>query len=296
MKLFTEIRPQKLDVSCSTADRIMMLGSCFSDVVGKRMLDGGFDVCINPFGALYNPLTITAAVRRLDSGKPFTKDECVPMGAGAGMICSFSHHTSFARPTVQAFLDNANKSLAEASAFWKTCNKVIITLGTAHVWNHERAGIVANCLKRNESEFRRYMLEREFCERTLSEMVLSHPDKQFIFTVSPIRHLSQGAHENTLSKSILHLSVLDVIYKASKNGITAAYFPAWEIMNDELRDYRFYAADLVHPSTTAEEIIWERFLECAVPPGEHAAIRAAAKESRRNAHRPILDTGRKDVS
>lgn len=288
-RLFTEVRSQKLDVQCSLRDKVMLLGSCFSDSMGKRMLDAGFDVCLNPFGTLYNPASIAKAVERLGSGKPFTEEECVRMGAGAGLVCSFSHHTSFARATAQEFLENANKALAEASAFWRDCSKVVVTFGTACVWEHEKGGIVCNCLKRNESEFSHHMLGLERCSELICGIMESSPGKEFIFTVSPIRHMSQGAHTDTLSKATLHLSLQNALSDIAGTARKASYFPAWEIVCDELRDYRFYAEDLVHPSVTAENIVWERFINCAVPECDLPRIEENEKEARRRAHSPILE-------
>lgn len=249
--------------SISHNDKVMLLGSCFADEIGQKMLAEGFNAMINPFGPLYNPASIAASVARLDSGKPFTAEECVPMGAGAGKICSFSHYTKFARETAEKFLENANKSLAQASDFWHSCNKVIITLGTAFVWEHKDFGIVSNCLKRDNKEFKHYRLSVEQCADLLYSILGKHPDKEFIFTVSPIRHMSLGAHENTLSKATLHLAIEQAMSKVSgkeqANNPKVSYFPTWEIMMDELRDYSFYAEDKMHPGENAVDIIWEQF-------------------------------------
>lgn len=254
-----------MEASVSHNDKVMLLGSCFADEIGKKMLSAGFDAMINPFGPLYNPASIAASAARLDSGQAFTNDDCIEMGAGAGKICSFSHYTKFARQTAEEFLQNANNSLAEASEFWHSCNKVIITLGTAYVWEHKDFGIVSNCLKRNNKEFRHYRLGVEQCAGLLADIIEKHPDKEFIFTVSPIRHLSQGAHENTLSKATLHLAIEQAFAKITNSGQgscpNAVYFPAWEIMMDELRDYSFYAEDKMHPNDTAVETIWKRFID-----------------------------------
>jgi len=261
----------------------MVLGSCFADEIGTKMKAAGFDVMVNPFGTVYNPISIKNAIDRLDSGKPFTEEDCVPMGANAGLICSWYHHTSFAKATAEEFLQGANAALTTASAHWHSCNKVVLTLGTAMVWQlnsnsqyGQKNTIVSNCLKRPASEFDHRMLSLEECSNTLNDIVNSHPDKEFIFTVSPIRHLGEGAHLNTLSKSTLQLSTAD------KN-----YFPAYEILLDELRDYRFYAEDLVHPGKIAVDIIWDRFLQALVPESEHETIKANERASRRSAHRPI---------
>lgn len=279
MKLFTEIPCEKV-AELALSDRICVLGSCFADEIGARMEAAGFDVLRNPFGTLYNPASITAAVARLDNAEPFTPEDCLEMGAGAGRICSFSHHTSFARPTAEEFLAHANERLAEASARWCACKRVILTLGTAWVWRAlERPGqpVVANCLKRPAREFAHELLSVEACTELLRGIIESHPDKQFILTVSPIRHLGDGAHSNTVSKSTLHLAV---------QQLPVAYFPAYEIVMDELRDYRFYADDLVHPAPVAVQIVWERFLDACTLPSERERILAAERASRAAAHRP----------
>lgn len=280
IKLSTKVDAAVLPVQITPEDKVMVLGSCFADNIGSKLADGGFDVCVNPFGTLYNPVSIANAVARLGAEAAFGPEDCVEMGAGAGLICSWWHHTRFARPTAEEFLENANASLLEAAAFWKDCNKVIITLGTAMVWKLLASGeVVANCLKRPAAEFSHEMLSVSQAGAVLERILKANPDKKFIFTVSPIRHLGGGAHENTLSKATLQLALQHI------GG--SAYFPAYEILLDELRDYRFYADDLVHPAPAAIEIIWERFLEAAVPAVWHERIRQNEKAARRSAHHPI---------
>ena len=280
MKLFTRVEPGTSTVEISYNDNVFVLGSCFADSVGMRLLNSGFNVCVNPFGTLYNPLSIAKAIDRLDSGKPFTKDECVRMGAGADLVCSFSHHTSFARADEADFLAGANASLQDAALRWKTCNKVIISLGT--VWCYFHNGeVVSNCLKRPQAEFERKALSLAQTSAALRSIIESNPGKEFIFTVSPIRHLADGAHANQLSKSTLLLAVQDVL------GPGREYFPAYEILMDELRDYRFYAEDLSHPSHVAEEYIWENFISFAVPEDQRARIAENLKAWKRTQHRPL---------
>ena len=280
MKLFTNIEIRELATSLSLKDRIMVLGSCFADNIGEKLANAGYNVCINPFGTLYNPASIASAVARLECGESFTKEDCVMMGAGADLVCSFSHHTKFARKTESEFLKDANAALREASDFWKDCTKVIVTFGTARVWKHD-GKVVSNCLKRPASEFTGEILSMEEIEACLDGM--EKPDKEYIFTVSPIRHLSDGAHANTVSKATLLLA-LDKWLENHGHS----YFPAYEIMMDELRDYRFYAEDLCHPNHTAIELIWEKFLKAATLDSEATAIRKNEKDSIRNSHRKIL--------
>ena len=223
MKLATEVHCEKNRFSLSLSDDVCVIGSCFADAVGERLATAGFRVLRNPFGTLYNPASIAAAVARLDSAVPFTAEDCVEMGAGAGRVCSFSHHTRFARPTAEEFLQDANAHLAADAAAWRRCGKVIITLGTARVWRAlERPGqpVVANCLKRPAREFAHELLDVDACAAHLRAIVASHPDKEFLFTVSPIRHLGDGAHANTVSKAILHLAVQQLLDSFDKTANT----------------------------------------------------------------------------
>ena len=313
MKLATEVSCPRPSVPIGLDEPVCLLGSCFADEMARKLSDAGFQVLANPFGTLYNPASLAAAVARLDAPVPFREEDCVPLGAGDGRIGSFSHHTSFARSTAEEFLEVANASLAEAADAWKRCGTVILTLGTARVWRAlERPGrpVVANCLKRPAREFAHELLSVEACARLLRGIVEAHPEKRFILTVSPIRHLGEGAHLNTVSKATLHLAVEQVLaggrslpdgadrnyfpdkfagkpIPAPLSAAGAEYFPAYEIVLDELRDYRFFAEDLVHPSATAVQIVWERFRDSFVSPADLARILDNEKAARAAKHRPI---------
>ena len=285
LKLQTPVETGRSKVGVSLNDKIVILGSCFADNMGQKMVDLGFDVCLNPFGTLYNPVSVCNSVARLTSGIPFSKDECVQMGAGAGLVCSFSHHTSFARRTEDEFLQVANASLKEASLRWKAASKVIITLGTAWIYEYLRSGeTVSNCLKIDAKEFSRRRLSVRETATLLMKMIARHPEKEFIFTVSPIRHFKDGAHGNQISKSTLLLALDEVLAKFPER---CEYFPAYEIVLDELRDYRFYAADMIHPSDQAVDYLWSRFVRFAMPESELPALDARRRELLRAQHRPI---------
>ena len=280
LKLNTPVTLNPAPVTISYSDRMAVLGSCFADEIGGRLGAAGFEVLCNPFGTLYNPVSIGNAVARLQNGIPFTKEDVVEMGAGAGKLCSFWHHTSFARETADAFLENANRSLEEASAFWKDCNRVIVTLGTAWAFRFNETGeTVANCLKRPAAEFTRYRLTVAQTAAILNGLVQRNPGKEFIFTVSPIRHLADGAHGNQLSKSTLLLAT---------EGLP--YFPAYEIMMDELRDYRWWAEDMVHPTQQAAAYLCDRFIEWAIPVREWDLYESKMKDWRSSRHRPLYSS------
>ena len=285
LKLQTPVLVGRSRVEVSPDDKICVLGSCFADNIGDKMAELGFNACVNPFGTLYNPVSVCNSVSRLASGIPFTEDECVEMGSGAGLVCSFSHHTSFARSTAEEFLSHANTSLAAASKAWNEAGKVIITLGTAWCFEYIPTGeIVSNCLKIDQKLFRRKRLSVQETSVLLRNLVGRNPGKEFIFTVSPIRHMKDGAHGNQLSKSILILAVEDVCNAFPER---CEYFPAYESLLDELRDYRFYAEDLVHPSQQAVSLIWNRFVDFAGPQSCLAELEARWKEARRSRHRNI---------
>lgn len=285
MKLSTTIDSLPLGFDCPLSSSYILLGSCFADSVGAKMRDGGFDVCINPFGTLYNPVSIRQSVERLAEGRPFTRQDCVRMGAGSPLICSFSHHTSFARASEDEFLSSANAELERCSAALEAADRIIITLGTAWVWEHIADGrVVSNCLKLPAANFVHRRLELEEICDALRGTVEALPGRKFIFTVSPIRHLSLGAHANTLSKAALQLACDRIV---SEYPERCAYFPAYEIVLDELRDYRFFADDLVHPSLLAVDIVWERFLESCARREDLPEIARAAKEARRKSHRSM---------
>ena len=286
MKLSTPVIISRLPVQLGLSDRVTVLGSCFADSMGRALADGGFDVMVNPFGTLYNPVSIANSVARLDHGIPFSGNDCVQMGAGAGLICSWWHHTSFARATEEEFLGNANSALEHAAAFWKDCNKVIVTLGTAMVWKLVSNGeVVSNCLKRPAAEFSHEMLPPGTVSAVLQRLVESHPDKEFIFTVSPIRHLSDGAQGNSVSKAVLTLAC-DALCERFKERV--CYFPSYEIMLDELRDYRFYAEDMVHPSAQAALYIADRFIDAGLSEDELPLLEPARKKALRDAHRALF--------
>ena len=290
MKLQTPVTDLTCKVGISYKDKIMMLGSCFSDNIGSRLKNYGFDVCVNPFGTLYNPASILSAVSRLLGGKCFCEEDCVEIGAGDSRTCSFFHHTSFARETGSEFIENANASLAAAAEFFRKCNKVIITLGTSWCYRHiGKDMIVSNCLKRNPKEFIREFLPASRTAAILREIMELCPDKQFIFTVSPIRHFKDGAHGNQISKASLLLGIEEALAATpvdlSMNPrYTADYFPAYEIVMDELRDYRFYAEDMCHPTQQTADYICKRFLDWALPADEQDTLKENIRAFRHGCH------------
>lgn len=243
-------------------NKIVMTGSCFSTEVGEMLRDAGYDICLNPFGILFNPASIADAIGRLESGEPFTEDEVIlrtdDASLGRFSYVSLSHHGSFARPTPEEFLRSANESLARAKAFFDVADTIILTFGTAWVFRYRATGrVVANCHKIPAREFSREMLGIDEIAGMYAPLVRRHPEKRWIFTVSPIRHLADGLHGNQLSKATLLLAVEKIVQESAQR---ASYFHSYEIMLDELRDHSYYAADGSHPSKEAVRIIFEKFI------------------------------------
>lgn len=291
LKLQTPVTDLECRVGISYKDRIMMLGSCFSDSIGRQLADFGFEVCVNPFGTLYNPVSILKSIEMLAGSRVFGREDCVQIGAGDERWCSFSHHTSFARASEEEFLADANEALAAARERFVSCNKIIVTLGTAWCFRNVASGaVVSNCLKRPAAEFIRERLSSAEVTETLRKISELCPGKQFIFTVSPIRHFKDGAHGNQISKSALLLGIDDFLCGCPVDlsmdpFYPADYFPAYEIMMDELRDYRFYAEDMCHPSQQAVDYIRERFLDWALPSSERQALEENIRRFRHSQHR-----------
>lgn len=241
-------------------DGVMLLGSCFSDSVGLKMQNVALRVNPNPFGTLYNPYSIATALNRLMSGKKFVTEELFEHD---GLYHSFMHHSQFSDISVEKTLQRINDSFVNAHQQLKTVRFLIVTFGTAWVYRLVDSGqVVANCHKLPEKNFLRNRLSVDevvgIFEKILLDLHQFNSKLQVIFTVSPIRHFRDGIHDNQLSKSTLLLAIDELCRKHTAN---TCYFPAYEIVLDELRDYRFFAEDMVHPSTLAVQYVWECFCE-----------------------------------
>ena len=269
---------------------ILSLGSCFSVEMGGRLNNNGCEVLINPFGVLYNPASIANSLQMLEDPDFRFRDsdvierdpyycakrnvkggESVPLSSEEGHrpiapcvggFTSFFHHGSFTRATAEEFLADANASLALARTFYGTARTVIVTFGTAWVFrNLEKNLIVSNCHKHRADEFRRERLSVEDIVRMWLP-ILEKSDKKWIFTVSPIRHPKDGLHGNQVSKSILLLACEELCSRFPESVI---YFPSYEFMMDELRDYKWYKDDKIHPSDEAVDYIFSRFVTDGIP-------------------------------
>ena len=290
MKLNTPVEIKPLEGRLTYKDSILFVGSCFADEMGRRCTERYFDTRVNPFGVLFNPCSISDCLGLLE-GYGINAEQCsfIPEDVieTSGGFCSFHHHGSMARPTAQEFLDNANTVLADASDFYYREGWVVVTLGTAFIYTDKESGnVVANCHKLPADRFERTMISADQVYDALSQYVAARPQRQWIFTVSPVRHLSDGLHANTLSKATLHLGIEKLVNRYPN----AHYFPAYEILMDELRDYRFYADDMMHPSAQAADYIFERFMDFVLADSDRPLLAEAEKVRGMMQHR-ILNAG-----
>ena len=260
IKFSTEVELPKIVKKLGYRHQSMMIGSCFAENIGTYLQELCFPIMVNPFGILYNPVSIANSLDMLLSSKNFTKQD---LFYSNGVYKSFSHHSRFSGSDLANTLEIINKQTAEASGILRKCHHLFITFGTSWVFKHKTNGIVvSNCHKLPAATFERYRLSVSQITETwiplIDKMRSINPDLHLIFTVSPIRHLKDGAHENQLSKSTLLLAIDELTSKYGDEIIS--YFPSYELLLDELRDYRFYAADMNHPSEVAIDFIREKFV------------------------------------
>ena len=286
MKLQTIVDIQPSGWQIGYEDKILLVGSCFSDSIGQMMVQRGLQVTCNPFGTLYNPVSIAQAM--LMTGIP-------PLVEHDGLWHSMAHHGSFSRATEEETRKAVGNSIETMQRALEDATVVIVTFGTAWVYEMKDpveslgpgiSSVVGNCHKLPPERFTRRRLSSDEIEALWLPLIARYPDKHWLFTVSPIRHIKDGLHENQLSKATLLMTVEQLVNGSRSNG-KCTYFPSYEIMMDELRDYRFYAEDLVHPSPVAIQYIWERFTEVYCSSQTRNEMQIQLKQWKFNHHIPL---------
>ncbi len=280
MQFRTELHLSPSAEPIDHATPLLMLGSCFTDEVGERLSIDGFNVTANPLGPVYNPAVLSRILERAMDGRLFTPADLVSGPRGRHCLTFASRYSGEDEKTVVEAVNADFRKIIDALSSKAT---VILTLGSAYVFTHLATGeIVGNCHKLPGTEFSRRLLSVDEITASLQPVITQLKERGYrvIFTVSPIRHLADGLHGNTLSKSTLHLAV---------NSLTGAeYFPAYEALIDDLRDYRFYAADMKHPSAVAVDYIYSLFSSVYFSPATVAAAAEARARYKHNNHRQIL--------
>lgn len=276
MKLRTELPHERLKRPIDSREKILLLGSCFTEHIGEWLKASWMDVLCNPWGVLFNPASIAQNLEQCLSDQPH-RPELTRQG---DHLCSFDHHSSITAHDQASLFEQIDKIDSEAREFFRDADHMIVTFGTA--WVYERNGrIVANCHKAPASEFvRRRMSVEEIVERWKP---IIEQGKDFLFTVSPIRHIGDGLHGNQISKATLLLAI-DELQRLYPDKVQ--YLPVYELLIDDLRDYRFYADDLVHPAPLAIQAVKELLLDAAFTPRLQQYLHEADAINRTLSHRP----------
>jgi hypothetical protein len=285
MKFRTPIEIPESRFKLNHSTPALMLGSCFIENIGDKLHYYKFPFMTNPFGVLYNPFSIKNAIEII-SGKQNINEQIIHEYNERWF--SFYHDTSFSSRYKEELMQHINKTNQEAANYLKKASFLIITFGTSWVFRHvEKDMIVANCHKLPSKFFKRELLSPEEIINDyislIEEIHKLNPDIDITFTVSPIRHWRDGAVENQLSKATLIYS----IHKIIEHFPEIEYFPSYEIVMDELRDYRFYAEDMIHLNKTAIDYIWERFSESYISKSAQSLMNEVEKIQKAKHHRPF---------
>jgi hypothetical protein len=257
MELRTTITPIQSEFKITHQTPVMFIGSCFASEIGRKSEAGKIPVMINPHGTLFNPVSVAMAINRILNGYHYTKDDLFFHNS---CYYSLSHYTAFRSTDPADLTECLNLVNKEASGFLKRASFLFVTFGTAWLFDLRQSGTaVANCHKLPADLFNRRQAEvQEIVQLWLNTLDVIHrenPSLRVWFTVSPVRHMNDGAHGNQLSKARLLLAIEDLL----DHPAAAGYFPAYEIFMDDLRDYRYYASDMLHPSDTGIQYVWEKF-------------------------------------
>ena len=268
------------------SDNVVLLGSCFSESIGSRMQGAFIHATINPFGTLYNPMSIARGVDRLIANEPIAGKDLFMQG---GVWNSYDFHSRHSLPDKQVTIDHMSKCIEEGHKALKEAQLLTVTLGTSLIYRLKATGeVVANCHKVPQHEFDRKMASvndmAEVLDAMLAKLHEFNPELHIIMTVSPIRHIADGLDTNSLSKAALRIAIHEAI---SQHRDYCDYFPAYEIMLDDLRDYRFYGSDMVHPSDVAVEYIWQVFQGAYLDDRSALAVARCERVHKRIQHRPM---------
>lgn len=259
MKLQTQLNIPEQEPKISYKSKLLLLGSCFTENIGEKFAYFKFRHVQNPFGILFHPFAIENLIAKAVRQKEFTEKDIFQYNQNWH---SFEAHSRLSQPNPEAILKAVNGGITQTHKAIQESSHLIISLGTAFIYQHlESKNYVANCHKVPQKEFRKELISAQRVYKSLENIIAScrtlNPDLQFIFTVSPVRHAKDGLVQNNRSKAQLISAIHEVIDQKEK----ATYFPSYELLLDELRDYRFYTQDMLHPNTTAIQYIWEKFTQ-----------------------------------
>ena len=258
MQFRTEVEIPLSDKKITLGDSLFFIGSCFATEIANLMASGQMKTLCNPFGTIFNPYSINYALKRLHSGEPYTEADLINYG---GAFISLDHYSGFNTPYAHKTLAKINEKLEEANFFLQKTQWVVITYGTSFIYEFLPQGKrVANCHKIPQKFFTKRLLTTQEIITSIKESIelikdICKAEVQILFSLSPVRHTKDGFPENQWSKARL----LNALHEAIDDEINCHYLPIYELMMDELRDYRFYKEDMIHPTQQAVHYIFEKF-------------------------------------
>lgn len=266
-------------------NKLLFIGSCFAEEIGSMMYTHRMDAKLNPHGILFNSLSISSAITDIINQRIYEAHDLTFDGS---VWHSFDHHGRFSHPDKTQFLENINKEILNANSFLKKTDWLIITLGSSWAYRYKSNNqIVANCHKMPSKLFEKVLLssamQEEALQSTISQLKQLRPSLNIILSVSPVRYVRDGLIENNLSKAQLLTTVHHLV---SKNTNTH-YFPAYELVNDVLRDYRFFKEDMVHPNEQAIQFVWSHFLETYMDKDNLELMKEVSSFLQFQNHRPL---------
>ncbi len=302
MEFRLALTPREFEYKINHQHTLFLAGSCFTEQIGAKLSNLKFKTIENPHGILFNPISIAHSISTYVQNKVYTSDDLFFENELWG---SWDHHTRFSNINKEECLNKINESQSRAHAFLKNADWLMITLGSSFVYELSSDRVVANCHKVPADKFKKRLLSSEAIQNSLKKMLdelrVFNPSIKVIFTISPVRHLRDGFIENNRSKA----NLINAVHELVNNASSIFYFPSYELIMDDLRDYRFFAEDMVHPNYAATNYVWDKFIDSSVDESsikimkEIASINIARNHKPFNPtskqHQQFLDTYRKKV-
>ena len=284
MEFHLAYHPKPLAKLIRHDQKLLLIGSCFTEQIGNKLAQHKFQILDNPNGILFNPVSITRSVISYISNRMYTETDLFYENESWN---SWSHHSRFSHPDKEICLQHINVSQHQAHDFLKEADWLIVTLGSGFIYQLSDLAVVANCHKVPTDKFTKRLLTIDEVKENLSSMLESllsfNPGIRIIFTISPVRHLRDGFVENNRSKAVL----INALHGVVENNDKCFYFPAYELVIDDLRDYRFYAEDMVHPNYAATNYVWEKFMTTCIDEHSHYLMRIINEINAARNHKPF---------
>ncbi|UEG48909.1 GSCFA domain-containing protein [Ferruginibacter lapsinanis] len=289
MDFHLEFTPKQFTTKINHQDELLLIGSCFTENIGAKLKQLKFSVLENPNGILFNPISITKSISSYIANKQYTETDLFYANECWN---SWEHHSRFSHPDKEQCLELINQSQNTANSFLKTAEWVLITVGSAFVYELENTEVVANCHKIPTDKFVKRLLSIDevytALKSTVHKLIDNNPGVKIIFTISPVRHLRDGFVENNRSKSTL----IQAVHRLVDSNEKVFYFPAYELVIDDLRDYRFYAEDMVHPNYAATNYVWEKFIATCIDESSQQLMKEINVINAARNHKPFNPTSK----